>query len=177
MEGGYVNHKSDVGGETKFGISKRYNPDIDVKNLTEEQAFEIYIQRYWKTSYAPLWYSSGYDGIAFIIFDVKVSGQRAVLYDAQRIINTYSSSYGRVIKVDGHLGPGTLDAFRLIHNELNELQLISKLKDLAPSTASRVAQATMRSQARLGLPLYDYSKGFTNRMVKRCEYAEGLCNV
>ena len=46
-EGGYVNHPSDPGGETKFGISKRAYPDVDIKNLTEDQAKNIYYQDYW----------------------------------------------------------------------------------------------------------------------------------
>ncbi|TAK57863.1 MAG: hypothetical protein EPO24_09350 [Bacteroidetes bacterium] len=47
LEGGYVNNPNDPGGETKFGISKRWNPTVDVKNLTKEQAIEIYRVKYW----------------------------------------------------------------------------------------------------------------------------------
>jgi lysozyme family protein len=43
----YTNDPYDPGGETKYGISKRYNPDIDVKNLTLEQAKKIYLEKYW----------------------------------------------------------------------------------------------------------------------------------
>ncbi len=46
-EGGYVNDPRDPGGETKFGISKRAYPGFDIKNLTEEQAIEIYRKDYW----------------------------------------------------------------------------------------------------------------------------------
>ena len=46
-EGGYVNDPDDPGGETKFGISKRAYPHLDIKNLTEEQAAEIYRRDYW----------------------------------------------------------------------------------------------------------------------------------
>ena len=37
-EGGYVNDPTDRGGETNFGIAKRFYPDVDIKNLTKEQA-------------------------------------------------------------------------------------------------------------------------------------------
>jgi lysozyme family protein len=46
-EGGYVNDPNDPGGETNFGISKRANPDVDIKNLTRDQAITIYRKRYW----------------------------------------------------------------------------------------------------------------------------------
>jgi len=46
-EGGYVNDPADIGGETKFGISKRWHPDVDVANITEAQAAEIYKRDYW----------------------------------------------------------------------------------------------------------------------------------
>lgn len=46
-EGGYVNDPDDPGGETKWGISKRYHPDVDIKNLEPEEAAEIYYNEYW----------------------------------------------------------------------------------------------------------------------------------
>lgn len=51
-EGGYVNHPNDPGGETKYGISKRSYPNLDIKNLTKEQAMEIYYNDYWIKSNA-----------------------------------------------------------------------------------------------------------------------------
>jgi len=46
-EGGYVNHKSDPGGETNYGISKRAYPEVDIKGLTKQTAAEIYRTDYW----------------------------------------------------------------------------------------------------------------------------------
>lgn len=46
-EGGYVNDKYDAGGETKFGISKKSYPDVDIRNLTLEDAKAIYKKDYW----------------------------------------------------------------------------------------------------------------------------------
>lgn len=46
-EGGYSFDKEDPGGETKWGISKRAYPDIDIKSLTKEEAMLIYERDYW----------------------------------------------------------------------------------------------------------------------------------
>ena len=46
-EGGYVHDPKDLGGETNFGIAKRFYPDVDIKNLTKEQAKQIYKKDYW----------------------------------------------------------------------------------------------------------------------------------
>lgn len=47
IEGGYVDHPADRGGETKWGISRSSYPDLDIKNLTRSQAQAIYFQDYW----------------------------------------------------------------------------------------------------------------------------------
>ena len=46
-EGGYVNDPTDAGGETKYGISKRAYPDVDIAALTIEDAKAIYKRDYW----------------------------------------------------------------------------------------------------------------------------------
>lgn len=46
-EGGYTNDNRDPGGETKFGISKRAYPQLDIKGLTVAEAKEIYRRDYW----------------------------------------------------------------------------------------------------------------------------------
>lgn len=42
-----TNDPNDPGGLTKYGISKRAYPDLDIANLTEAQAVEIYRRDYW----------------------------------------------------------------------------------------------------------------------------------
>ncbi|MBI5236243.1 MAG: hypothetical protein HY886_08345 [Deltaproteobacteria bacterium] len=46
-EGGYVNDPRDPGGETKYGISKRAYPMLNIKDLELEDAKTIYKKDYW----------------------------------------------------------------------------------------------------------------------------------
>jgi hypothetical protein len=46
-EGGFVASDGAGGAPANFGINQAANPDINVKNLTKEQATEIYRKRYW----------------------------------------------------------------------------------------------------------------------------------
>lgn len=64
-EGGYA---EDSGGPTKYGISQRSYPTLDIKNLTLDQAKAIYYEDYWLKSKAYL-----EDYPAFIMrFDIAV---------------------------------------------------------------------------------------------------------
>ena len=104
-EGGYVNDPKDLGGETKYGITKRFYPDIDIKNLTIEQAKEIYKSDYWdrnKVESLPqnLWH---------IYFDMCVNmGKRT----AVKVLQRAAVNKGKDIEVDGGLGPMTIGALK-----------------------------------------------------------------
>lgn len=50
VEGGHVNDAADRGGETKFGISRRAYPDLDIANLTDFQARDLYHRDYWRAT-------------------------------------------------------------------------------------------------------------------------------
>lgn len=49
-EGGYNPKDPMSGAPVNFGIDQRANPDIDVKNLTQDQAKKLMLERYWKPS-------------------------------------------------------------------------------------------------------------------------------
>lgn len=77
-EGNYVNNPNDPGGATKYGISKKAYPDIDIENLTLEQAKKIYKRDYWdrcKCSFIP-------DALSIALFDFAVNSgtKRAITY-------------------------------------------------------------------------------------------------
>ena len=102
-EGGYVHDPTDLGGETNFGIAKRFYPDVDIKNLTKEGAKEIYKKDYWdknKVDDLP-------DDLKHIFFDMCVNqGRGTAVKVLQRAIN----GKGGDLKVDGGFGPGTKGA-------------------------------------------------------------------
>ena len=47
LEGGYINDSLDKGGETKYGICKKSYPDLDIVNLTVDDAKIIYYRDFW----------------------------------------------------------------------------------------------------------------------------------
>lgn len=59
----------DSGGVTRFGISKKANPDVDVENLTEEQALEIYRERY----VAPMGLENADPDLALVAIDAGIN--------------------------------------------------------------------------------------------------------
>lgn len=69
-EGGYVNDPADPGGETNFGISKRNFPNLDIKNLTVDQAKEIYRTNYWNKVWGD---QINDDELALNVFDFAVN--------------------------------------------------------------------------------------------------------
>lgn len=47
VDGGYTNDPTDPGGETKYGMSKRAHPNVDIKNLKKADALDMYKRDYW----------------------------------------------------------------------------------------------------------------------------------
>jgi lysozyme family protein len=69
-EGGYINDPNDAGGETKYGISKRAYPNVDIKNLTTDEAKAIYKRDYWDKIKGDEMQSQK---VAFELFDTAVN--------------------------------------------------------------------------------------------------------
>lgn len=96
FEGGYVFDLRDPGGETNYGISKRAHPNIDIKNLTEESAKNIYRFHYWEMIDA----DSLPKQIRLLMFDAAVNlGVKRSIRLLQRALR---------IHVDGIIGVKTL---------------------------------------------------------------------
>lgn len=45
---GYVNIPQDRGGETKYGIAQKANPEVNVRNLDLLGALDVYERKYWR---------------------------------------------------------------------------------------------------------------------------------
>ena len=95
-EGGYVNHPSDPGGETNYGISKRAYPSLDIDKLSEHDAKVIYKEDYWdkiRGDDLP-------EGLSLVVFDMAVNaGIKRAIKLLQGILR---------VKKDGIIGPKTL---------------------------------------------------------------------
>ena len=122
-EGGYVHDPKDLGGETKYGITKRFYPELNIKELTKEKAKQIYKDDYWdknRIEEVPqeLWY---------IYFDMCVNmGRRTAVKILQRAAN----SKGRRIDVDGGMGPATLRAIKGVEAERVRAYRVKYYSDL-----------------------------------------------
>jgi lysozyme family protein len=90
-EGKYVNNPADPGGETKYGISKRSYPNVDIANLTVEGAKEIYLRDFWN----PI--GDAHPAIKFQVFDFAVNS------GIQTAIRKLQAAIG--VADDGHWGP------------------------------------------------------------------------
>ena len=101
VEGGYVNDPADPGGETRYGISKRAHPDVDIKSLTLDQARDIYRRDYWQAASC----DSMPERIGHLVFDCAVHhGVKTAIKLLQRALK---------VADDGEFGPitrGTLTA-------------------------------------------------------------------
>ena len=97
-EGGYVNDPKDLGGETKYGITKRFYPDVDIKNLTVKEAKQIYYDDYWVKNKVP----QMPDNLKHIYFDMCINqGKGTAVKVLQRAVN----SKGGDLEVDGGINP------------------------------------------------------------------------
>ena len=117
-EGGYVVDPDDPGGETKFGISKRSYPDVNIANLTAVDAAGIYERDYWAK---PKFNMISNFNLARKVFDVGVTtGTKQSTKMLQRALN----NLGAKVKVDGIIGNETLSAVNSASSEalLNEFR-------------------------------------------------------
>lgn len=111
-EAGYVDDPNDPGGETKWGISKRSYPDLDIKILTRDNAKAIYLRDFWNHIDADCLF----DGVAWQLFDFAVnSGIQTVIRAYQRALD---------VADDGAFGPISKAASKAM-SETDQIMLIN----------------------------------------------------
>lgn len=103
-EGGYVDHPSDPGGATNYGITERvaraYGYKGHMRNLPRATAVDIYRQQYW----APVRGDELPFAVAFQVFDAAVNhGVGNATRWLQRAVG---------VAEDGRLGPISVGAVR-----------------------------------------------------------------
>lgn len=99
-EGGYVNHKDDKGGATRYGITEAVARDVgyrgDMRDLPLDLAKRIYQDRYWHAVKAEQLPAQ----VRYLVFDAAVnSGVGQAARWLQRAVG---------VKDDGVIGPQTL---------------------------------------------------------------------
>lgn len=129
LEGGYVNHPSDPGGETNWGITDRLDgkidgkididgdgkPDTTVKNLKSEEAKIIYKRLFWDKLKADDIKSQS---VAEILFDFAVNS--GVTLASKKI------QYLVKVSQDGIIGNKTIEAI----NKLDPKSLFNSIKEI-----------------------------------------------
>jgi len=120
-EGCYVFDKNDPGGETKYGISQRAYPTLNIRALTLDEAKEIYHRDYWLKCKID---QIANDIIATKLFDLSVNfGVNIATIIAQRALRSCDKN----VTEDGIIGPQTISAI----NETNAQCLFVAMKSEA----------------------------------------------
>ena len=95
----------DPGGETRFGISQRDYPNLDIATLTRDGAIAIYFRDFWKAGR----YGEMPPAIAIKLFDLAVNMGAA---HATACLQRALRACGNPVLEDGALGNGTVAAAR-----------------------------------------------------------------
>ncbi len=130
LEGEYVNDADDAGGETKFGISKKWYPHLDIKNLSRNDAMKIYYDDFWKCG--PFEKLKN-ESIAVKLFELTVNiGQK----HAGKCIQRALRCCGYQIAEDGIIGTETISKT----NTANYVELLASLRSEAAGYYRLVAE-------------------------------------
>jgi len=150
VEGGHSNDPQDPGGETKFGISKKSFPSLDIAALTIDDAKKIYKKDYWDIHSL----DALPPDVALCVFDAAVNqgGGAAVemLQDALRMVNT-----------DGVMGAKTIAA----------------CKSMAPSYIVQEFIVRRFHRYVLTANYSTYGRGWSARLVKLARVAQAVRNL
>lgn len=140
-EGGYTNNPADPGGETNWGIAKRSYPNVDIANLTKDDAKAIYLRDFWNII------GDADPAIKFQVFDFAVnSGISTAIRKLQAAVG---------VADDGHWGE--VSALALASQDKNDVLM----KFIAQRLRFWTSLSTWAT----------FGKGWANRAAADLEYA------
>ena len=155
-EGGYVNHRADRGGPTKFGITEavaRANGFAGaMRDLPREEALAIYRRLYWlRPGFNSV--AARAPRVAAELFDTGVNMGPGVaatfLQRALTALNRGGADYADLVP-DGRIGAGTLaalDSFMKVRGASGEIVLLRALEALQGERYLRLAENRPANEA------------------------------
>lgn len=176
-EGGYVNHPSDPGGATNFGISLRFleaqGLDIDgdgkvdekdVRALTPQTAATIYQEHFWARP--------GLDRLPLLVaIAVYDAGVNLGVMRAVKHLQECSCALDREpLAIDGKLGPRTVARVEALCADMTgQLKFCTKLMDRRAAYYNAIADKN---------PSLDvFRKGWMRRTLALWDYIYGLVHA
>jgi len=120
-ESGYISNLNEKGGETKYGISKRAYPAVDIKNLSLEDAKKIHYIDHWlknKCHFMPTYELA----LKLLSLSINVGSLKA-----GRLVQRALRGFGRMLIEDGVINAQTLDVI----NNVDPHMLLMALKSEA----------------------------------------------
>ena len=118
-EGGskVTDHPKDPGGLTKYGICQRYHPNVDIRNLSEEQAEQIYLNEYYLPCGAD---AVTNEELALNMFDSAVNpGLGWANKTIQKLVN---------VNTDAKIGPKTIEAINSFYDQKSLIALFKRAR-------------------------------------------------
>ncbi|HTW88263.1 MAG TPA: glycosyl hydrolase 108 family protein [Candidatus Binataceae bacterium] len=151
-EGSYTVAIGDSGGPTKFGISQRQYPELDIAALTRAQAAAIYYRDWW------LRYEFGTlpEAIGAKLFNLAINmGPREATLCLQRALRACGNAVGE----DGALGAQTRSAASRADSDA----LLAALRSEAAGHYRQLAAATTYGSTACGQLRQHFLRGWLNR--------------
>lgn len=100
-EGGFVDNPADPGGATKYGVTQKDMPGVNIADITPAQATEYYREHYWKPLYSEIVDQS----VASKLFDM---GVLFGIGEAVKLLQIVLQTAYPTLVIDEEFGPTTL---------------------------------------------------------------------
>lgn len=161
-EGGYVNSVSDPGGETKYGITKRWWPDVDIRNLTPFEAARLYHKRYDNHVVSRVKNL----GFQLYLFDALITGQKEYIELLQVFLNSFEADANKWLECDGIIGPATVSRVNDMSESITDLFMEYSMRNSEACAIRAMARIVSYNRKR-GVRSTNYTRGFVSRNKKR----------